>query len=348
MIIAVSLALVTAPLLASEALMASLTAGYSHTDLDRGAAIAGFIALGGGEERIAEAVRLAHDYPEAELVITGAGDAETLKARSIPADRVLIEPRATTTYENAVFTARLLGARAQRRWVLVTSASHMPRAMATFRKAGLAVDPWPVPDPSEGWRGRLLRAGHEEAGLLVYWLQGKADFAGAFAERAPGQAKESGSGSVALRARATGSEPTGAAKKAQRGRTPNDVRATSLRLRTSQPLRTGFAAVPDRAGARFLPLFSSLRCKEPNMTQSLWHRLLASLLQEHVCAPPDADTPWKIVSQYRARADTDYICPECDQRLVRVRPRRRASSSRRRAAASDLAPVSILALVASR
>ena len=263
MIIAVSLALVTAPLLASEALLASLTAGYGHTDLDRGAGIAGFIALGGGEERIAEAVRLAHDYPEAELVITGAGDAETLKARSLPADRVLIEPRATTTYENAVFTARLLGARAQRRWVLVTSASHMPRAMATFRKAGVAVDPWPVSDPSEGWRGRLLRAGHEEAGLLVYWLQGKADFAGAFAERAPGQAKEAASGGVGLRARAAGSEPTGAAKKAQRERTPNDVRATSLRPRPSQPLRAGFAAVSHRAGAAGFPIFSASAARSP-------------------------------------------------------------------------------------
>ena len=85
------------------------------------------------------------------------------------------------------------------------------------------------------------------------------------------------------------------------------------------------------------------------MTRSLWHRLLASLLQEHVCAPPDADTPWKVVSQYRQRStDTDYVCPECAQHLVRVRSGEVRPSSRRRAAASDLAPVSTLALVASR
>jgi uncharacterized SAM-binding protein YcdF (DUF218 family) len=37
------------------------------------------------------------------------------------------------------------------RWLLVTSASHVPRAMGLFRKAGFTVDPYPVDWRTRGW-----------------------------------------------------------------------------------------------------------------------------------------------------------------------------------------------------
>jgi len=90
-----------------------------------------------------------------------------------------------TTYENAVFTAALPGVDRTRPWLLVTSAWHMPRALATFRAAGWNVTPYPVDyrtgirtpwteyslvDSPRRWRIAL----HEWAGLLAYRLAGRA------------------------------------------------------------------------------------------------------------------------------------------------------------------------------
>ena len=72
------------------------------------------------------------------------------------------------------------------RWLLVTSAFHMPRSIGVFRQAGFTVEAFPV-----DWRTRgsedVLRpfatmgdglrrtdtAVREWVGLAVYWLSGK-------------------------------------------------------------------------------------------------------------------------------------------------------------------------------
>ena len=90
-------------------------------------------------------------------------------------DQVLIEPAARNTFENAQFTARLLGANCSAHWVLVTSASHMPRAIGCFRKAAIHIEPWPIADISAGWRDTLSKATHEWLGMLAYWLVGRTD-----------------------------------------------------------------------------------------------------------------------------------------------------------------------------
>ncbi len=63
-------------------------------------------------------------------------------------DRLILEAGARDTYENADLSqgrARQLGLLGPgKRWVLITSAYHMPRAIASFRQAGLDVDAWPV------------------------------------------------------------------------------------------------------------------------------------------------------------------------------------------------------------
>jgi uncharacterized SAM-binding protein YcdF (DUF218 family) len=58
--------------------------------------------------------------------------------------RIVLEDQSRNTYENAVFTAQLAGINKHNRWLLVTSAWHMPRAMATFEKAGWNVTAYPV------------------------------------------------------------------------------------------------------------------------------------------------------------------------------------------------------------
>jgi uncharacterized SAM-binding protein YcdF (DUF218 family) len=58
--------------------------------------------------------------------------------------RVILEGASRTTRENARQVAVLLGERCQLPWLLVTSAWHMPRAMAEFEAVGCKVTAYPV------------------------------------------------------------------------------------------------------------------------------------------------------------------------------------------------------------
>jgi uncharacterized SAM-binding protein YcdF (DUF218 family) len=152
-------------------------------------------------DRIVEAAILARRYPDAEIVVTGGngslmlageGDAVTaprlLEALGVPAGRLRLETRSRNTYENAVFTKKLIQPKPGEKWLLVTSAFHMPRSMALFRKAGFDVVAWPTDYRTAGdERLSLARdnaidclqnttlAIREWVGLAAYWFSGKID-----------------------------------------------------------------------------------------------------------------------------------------------------------------------------
>ena len=102
--------------------------------------------------------------------------------------RLLMERRSRNTQENAEFSKVLAAPKSGERWLLVTSAYHMPRSIGLFRKAGFAVEACPV-DWRVGGRSDLwtffVAAGEglartdiglrEWLGLLAYWLTGKID-----------------------------------------------------------------------------------------------------------------------------------------------------------------------------
>jgi uncharacterized SAM-binding protein YcdF (DUF218 family) len=156
-------------------------------------------ALNEAAERYTEAVALARRLPEARVVLSGgsgvlleasAPEAESagrlLEALGVAKERITLESKSRDTWENAQLTARLVGPKPGERWLLVTSAWHMPRAMGCFRRAGFAVEAWPVDyrtpgrfDPlrfhssiPEGLR-RIDFVAKEYIGLITYYMAGR-------------------------------------------------------------------------------------------------------------------------------------------------------------------------------
>jgi uncharacterized SAM-binding protein YcdF (DUF218 family) len=82
------------------------------------------------------------------LVLSGRGrgpiaEAELMRraalARGVPESALLVEPTSRNTFENARETARLLRSRGLQSVLLVSDRTHLPRATALFRLAGLQV-----------------------------------------------------------------------------------------------------------------------------------------------------------------------------------------------------------------
>lgn len=108
-------------------------------------------------ERILVFVELARRHPEARLVSAGGSglllhqdakeDAVTrgvLGQVGFDPGRVLFEAESRNTWENALFSRDLVRPGQGERWVVVTSALHMPRSVGIFRRIGWDVIPYPV------------------------------------------------------------------------------------------------------------------------------------------------------------------------------------------------------------
>ena len=99
---------------------------------------------------------------------------------------IKFESKSRTTYENAVYTREILVREGIKRILLVTSASHMRRALATFRSAD--IDAWPAPTDHQivesqapwplGWLPddetlfKTRRAIKERIGFQIYKFRG--------------------------------------------------------------------------------------------------------------------------------------------------------------------------------
>ena len=122
------------------------------------------------------------DQPEA------AAMAEFIEDLGVPASALMLEQRSRNTWENALYTRELLREKHIGQVLLVTSALHMPRALAVFRKLGIDVIPAPTDVEAVPPRGSWLlewlpdtmaldgssRALKEYLGLWIYRLRGRA------------------------------------------------------------------------------------------------------------------------------------------------------------------------------
>jgi uncharacterized SAM-binding protein YcdF (DUF218 family) len=158
----------------------------------------GVPSIEGGSSRLLGAVELLRRYPEAQLIFAGGSgiplqpepsEASTVKAAlqqlGVDLGRVRFEDKSRNTWENEVNALAMAEPRPDQRWVLVTSAMHMPRAVGIARQLGWTLLPWPVDYTtlprrairSEGHFGQYLAdfstVSHEWLGLFAYWLSGR-------------------------------------------------------------------------------------------------------------------------------------------------------------------------------
>jgi len=124
--------------------------------------------------------------PPGNKVVVAAVMKRLLITQGVPADSVWTEEKSLSTYQNAVFSARILRERGIRKIVLVTEGLHMRRAVLCFRQQGFEVTPAPCRVRSlnalNRWTQFVPSAGaiedneyalHEWVGLLWYKLTGK-------------------------------------------------------------------------------------------------------------------------------------------------------------------------------
>lgn len=150
-------------------------------------------------DRFVETLRLARDFPQARILISGGdgslsgayeGDAvigpRFFEAFGVPAARLIRETESRDTFENAGNTQDLLRQNNLENCLLVTSAFHMPRSVGLFRKLGLEVLPWPTDYRTTGRTSLgldftqpstnaqlMTTALREWTGLLFYYLAGR-------------------------------------------------------------------------------------------------------------------------------------------------------------------------------
>jgi uncharacterized SAM-binding protein YcdF (DUF218 family) len=165
---------------ATEALIGALESRFEPTAVHDWADVKGLIVLGGHPSRLVEAIRLAALHPHLRVIFSGLSDYEmniVAKADAPIRARFVFERDSLqiykNTYGNAVFSTLLVDPVPGERWLLVTSASHTPRAMGAFLKAGFAIEPWPVYDGGTYLPAMNRVARHEWLGLIGYWLQGR-------------------------------------------------------------------------------------------------------------------------------------------------------------------------------
>lgn len=157
-------------------------------------------AVNQAADRMIEFAGLARRFPEARLVFSGGSGllgapdiAEAPVARAVfdrmglDTGRILFEGQSRNTWENVLYSQALARPQPGERWVVVTSAFHMPRAVGIFRRAGWPVLPYPVDYRTNAENPAFFRfdlswgldlandATREWIGLAAYRLMGRTD-----------------------------------------------------------------------------------------------------------------------------------------------------------------------------
>ncbi|MCW9030704.1 MAG: YdcF family protein [Gammaproteobacteria bacterium] len=156
------------------------------------------VELGAASERVLAFLALARKYPDAKLVFTGgtgslilqeykAADVakKLFEQQSFDTTRIIFERESRNTYENVVYSKKLVHPLKNKNWILITTSWHMPRSVGIFCQAGWPVIPYPVDHETN--KDNLFRidfnlldnlqtlrtAIKEWLGLIAYYVSGK-------------------------------------------------------------------------------------------------------------------------------------------------------------------------------
>ena len=160
----------------------------------------GQVTLAPEAARLTGALSIARNHPEARVLFTGGSGlllrrefteapvaGRFLVEMGLDPARLTLEDQARNTYENALFSQRLAMPKPGEKWVLVTSAMHMSRAVGTFRALGWDVIPYPVDYRTSGTFASIQlfdfgqsildldAAAKEWLGLIGYRVLGRTD-----------------------------------------------------------------------------------------------------------------------------------------------------------------------------
>jgi len=136
------------------------------------------VELGSAAERNLMFLALAKKYPNAKLVFSG-GTGSLLKQEYKAADvaeklfaqqgfdskRVVFERESRNTYENVIYSQKIIKPEKYKNWILITTSWHMPRSVGIFCKADWPVIPYPVDHQTN--KGNLFRIDFDLAGNLI-------------------------------------------------------------------------------------------------------------------------------------------------------------------------------------
>jgi uncharacterized SAM-binding protein YcdF (DUF218 family) len=155
-------------------------------------------------DRVIYAAKLYKDGKAPKIILSGGRvtwKAETgsessdmailLDLLGVPRRAILEDPTSLNTRQNAINVQQIVDREQFKKLILITSAVHMPRSLAIFRRLGMDVAPAPTDfyttqaDQQPNAQGRLLsllpdaeplfitsRSLKEYVGLFVYWLRG--------------------------------------------------------------------------------------------------------------------------------------------------------------------------------
>ena len=156
------------------------------------------VELGSAAERDLMFISLARQYPKAKLVFTGGTGSLTqqeykaadvakklFQQQGLDVNKIIFERGSRNTYENVIFSKKIIKPIQNKNWILITTSWHMPRSVGIFCKSEWPVIPFPVDHSTK--KGDLFRidfdvlenlsslktAIKEWLGLFAYYLSGK-------------------------------------------------------------------------------------------------------------------------------------------------------------------------------
>ncbi|MCB2092121.1 MAG: YdcF family protein [Alphaproteobacteria bacterium] len=153
--------------------------------------------LNHGGERLMAAAALARKFPTIPIIHSGGtrfadnelseNDVAKLffEQEAIDISRLRFDSKSYNTSTNAIESKALIKPGETGKWLLVTSAFHMPRSVGNFQKAGINIQPYPVDYKSTlkydgifmlNFSENIMRfdlAIHEYIGLLAYYITGR-------------------------------------------------------------------------------------------------------------------------------------------------------------------------------